>query len=150
MPAKQRKPSPFLDLPPELRNSIYEYVFWGSTTEIRKKKKQLAISWIYKHLSGTGAVTLGLPAILQVNQQIRWEATGVFSERTSGTNAAQVTVEQRLGDMALILRGNKRIVMDVVEGRAVIPFVQDPKGHRLAVKRAAQDEEEARRGEYGP
>lgn len=59
------------------------------------------------------------------------------------TDAPVMPLGRRLELIARILWGNKRIVMDVVEGRGVIPFVQDPKGRNLAVVQMALHQEAA-------
>lgn len=89
--ASQQK-SLLLELPAELRNTIYEYVFEGSTTEIFGKHTEESLStylehftlyepregWFFKHTPVHDVAAYGLPPLLAVNRQIRDEAIGIF------------------------------------------------------------------------
>lgn len=71
----------FLDLPPEIRNHIYEYIFADSTTTIQTPAhgKQPLI----KHTISDNVDRFGLPALLEANRQIGSEAIGVFYANTT-------------------------------------------------------------------
>lgn len=70
----------FLDLPPEIRNIIYEYIFANSTITIQTLAggKQCLI----KHTTSDNLHRFGMPALLQVSKQVRSEAAGVFYANT--------------------------------------------------------------------
>lgn len=68
-----------LDLPPEIRNVIYEYVFAGSTTTVLSQPRGHCL---VKHITSDHLHRFGMPALLQVSKQLRSEATGIFYANT--------------------------------------------------------------------
>lgn len=79
---QRRRPAPFrlLDLPPELRNRIYEYVFECSTTGVISAGPGL---WSFIHVDKSGNKIFKLPPILDVSRQIRSETLALFHDCTS-------------------------------------------------------------------
>lgn len=77
--------SRFLDLPPELRNTIYEYVFAGSITTTTSPIISTPRYWLFKHKPASGPDRFGLPGILAANKQIRGEASTIFTATTKWT-----------------------------------------------------------------
>lgn len=67
--------SRLLDLPPELRNRVYGFVFAGSTTGIFSVGPSL---WSFIHVDNIGNKIFKLPSIFRVNRQIRSEALALF------------------------------------------------------------------------
>lgn len=83
-----------LDLPPELRNLIYEYVFEGTHTKIysRLGSRETSKRWArtetvpltrFLFTLPNGDSNFKVPALFATNRQIRSEAIGVFYATTT-------------------------------------------------------------------
>ncbi|KAK1823615.1 hypothetical protein LTR12_002026 [Friedmanniomyces endolithicus] len=89
-----QKPCRLLDLPPELRNHIYEYLLLGGEDELPIRVTDCVSEerWLPPTILQTGSEDLWQPpAILQTCQQIRGEATPVYYT----TNTFDVFVDSR-------------------------------------------------------
>lgn len=93
---KRNQPFRLLDLPPELRNTIYEYAFQGSTTTV-KKKSGAQKKMVFKYIDANGRWSTGLPGILGSKKQVRDEALGIFYAETKFT-------VHRIRDLYALLR----------------------------------------------
>lgn len=81
---KQQQYFRFLDLPPELRNTIYESLFADSTTTIQPGAPAVypRYNWRFKHQPSTGPFNVGLPALLAASKQLREGAMNIFCTGT--------------------------------------------------------------------
>lgn len=82
--AKKEQPFRFLDLPPELRNTVYVHLFDGSTTTLEPQAPAIFpnLYWRFTHQPAGKPSTSGLPALLAVNKQLRNEAMNIFYAST--------------------------------------------------------------------
>lgn len=79
----------FFDLPPEIRNAVYEWLFEGSTQRVVSLAS--GSSYIVTHSTSEHIHRFGTPAILRANRQLRSEAIGTFF-----TNTRMVATEAKL------------------------------------------------------
>lgn len=71
----------FTDLPPELRNIIYEYAFAGSTTHLKTLDR--GKSYIAKYTTSSPINDVNFPGLLLASKQLRAEATPIYYANSS-------------------------------------------------------------------
>lgn len=139
---QQATPSPLLELPPELRNAIYTFLFEESTTSFMwhwsnsplalhsgpsKSAYSSAKRYYLSHKPAQGDAIRGLPPLLATNHQIRNEAINVFYARTSWIACAPMFMEallKRIGAERIQL--SRRITLSVTHPYEVSPqFARD-------------------------
>lgn len=76
------KPFPFFELPPELRNRVYEFTFAESTTTISTSKTYKLRVTYTSSPRNTRNKSEGLPGLLHASSQLRAESAFVFYSTT--------------------------------------------------------------------
>lgn len=116
----------FTDLPPELRNIIYEYVFSGSTTCLKDLNR--GRTYIVKYTTPSTIDDVDFPGLLLASKQLRMEATPIYYANTRILTRKDAHLRQWLGSLDL---GFQKLIKLVELDHVLEYFVSDLSKRRL-------------------